>query len=468
MLFVGADDAPTPANIVTAATEPIRPDELDALFARLCGSAGACVALAVSGGSDSTALMVLFADWLRQRGADPAAHTVLTVDHRLRPESATEAETVVGLAATLGFRHATLAWEGPKPRTGIQAAAREARYRLMGDYARANGLATLLTAHTLDDQAETLLMRLARGSGLDGLTAIAPSTSLGQLEIARPLLDIPKARLRATLEQRGIPWIEDPSNQSPAFERTRLRAARATLDALGLTAEMLGLSARRLQRARAALDSITDSHCAPPPVGLVNTDPCGLFRIERDRLGRAPDEIALRVLGRCILAAGGSDGPVPLSKLEAVADGLRRCNSNAPASWTLARALITATPEAVQVEREPGRQPLPRLTLAGGAGALWDGRFAVHVGEGIEGSVEVRALATDGLAELRRLGWPAKGTRAVRLVPSFWRQHALLAVPAIGFWVGADLQGLLSAAFVGLRYNSCVPESPAAGEFGVS
>lgn len=452
---------------MTVATGPIRPDEFDGLLAPHSDAyAGEGVGLAVSGGSDSTALMVLFADWLRQRGADPAAHTVLTVDHRLRAQSAAEAEAVAGLAARLGFRHVTLVWEGPKPQTGLQAAAREARYRLMGEHLRARATRTLLTAHTRDDQAETLLMRLARGSGLDGLAGIAASARLGSLRVLRPLLDIPKSRLRATLEARGIPCIEDPSNQSPAFERTRLRAAGDALAALGLTGDMLALSARRLQRARAALDSVTDSYCAETG-GVVQTDRCGLFRIDRERLSRAPEEIVLRVLARCIAAAGGSDGPVPLGKLEAIVDSLWRGKDLEAGSWTLARALITAAADTIQVEREPGRQPLPRLSLVGGTTALWDGRFVIAVAAGFEGGLEMRALGAEGLAELRRLGRPVKGVRALHLVPSFWRESTLLAVPAIDFWAVPNLNGLLSATFVGLRYNSGVPGGGRSGEFGV-
>jgi tRNA(Ile)-lysidine synthase len=450
----------------TAANDPIRPDELDGLFATLLREhAGKGVALAVSGGSDSTALMVLFADWLRQHGADPAAHAVLTVDHRLRPESAAEAETVARLAARLGFPHTTLAWEGPKPQTGLQAAAREARYRLIGDHLRARATPALLTAHTLDDQAETLLMRLARGSGLDGLAGIAPAARLGSLLLLRPLLDTPKARLRATLEARRIPWIEDPSNQSPVFERTRLRAAGDALAALGLTGDMLALSAWRLLRARTALDSVADSFCAEPE-GAIHTDPCGFFRIDRERLGRVPEEIALRVLARCIAAAGGSEEPVPLGKLESIVVGVRRGQDPKTASWTLARALITAAPDAIQVEREPGRQPLPHLTLTRGRSALWDGRFAVAAAVGLEGTVEVRALGAEGLAELRRLGRAVRGTRALQLVPSFWRESTLIAVPALDFWANPDLAGQLSADFVGLSYNSGVPDGGQSGEFG--
>jgi tRNA(Ile)-lysidine synthase len=323
----------------------------------------------------------------------------------------------------------------------------------MADYARAHGIATLLIAHTLDDQAETLLIRLARGSGLDGLAAIQPVTHVGQLRLVRPLLGVAKSRLVATLRQRSVPWIEDPSNQSPAFERTRLRAARDTLDALGLTPSMLGLSARRLQRARTALDSATESLCAAPPEGIVKTDPCGTFAVDRVRLSRAPEEIVLRLLERCIAAAGGSQEPVPLGKLESIVADLMGRDRRACGSWTLSRALIAATPETLAIEREPGRQELPRLVLAAGAGVLWDGRFAASVGEGVEGSPQVRALGADGVAELRRLAWSVRPTRALQLCPSFWDGSRLLAAPTVGFWAADDLRGRLCAAFVGVRYN---------------
>ena len=145
-------------------------EELAGLFGGALGASDR-VGLAVSGGSDSTALMVLFADWLAQcgQGTLPFMPTVLTVDHRLRPQSAREAQAVARRAQELGFRHATLVWEEEKPASGLQAAARGARYRLLADYAGRHGITCLLTGHTADDQAETLLMRLTRGSGLDGL-----------------------------------------------------------------------------------------------------------------------------------------------------------------------------------------------------------------------------------------------------------------------------------------------------------
>jgi tRNA(Ile)-lysidine synthase len=437
--------------------QPIGADEVESLFGAHAQIADRACALAVSGGSDSTALMVLFADWLRQARRDVSLHTVLVVDHGLRLGSADETRAVADRAAALGFRHAVLAWEGLKPHTGIQAAARVARYRLMTEHMTTHDIGCLLTAHTRDDQAETLLMRLARGSGVNGLAAMAPWTEVGArgetgvLRVFRPLLGVAKARLRTTLEARGIPWIEDPSNQSAAFERTRWRAARADLEALGLSSEMLASSARRLQRARAALEAVTDAHCAEH-AGLVATDPCGVFRIDRERLRGLPEEIALRVIGRCIVAAGGSGEPVPLAGLEPIV--ARIWSGNAAGSWTLARAQITGGDQVVQVEREPGRLPLPVAMLTGGARESWDGRFAIEIAEGFEGSLELRALGSAGLAELRRLGSAMKGTSALALVPSFWRGNELLAVPAVGFWAGPEAQGAITATFMGLRYNS--------------
>ncbi len=445
------------------AGDPIRPEETEALLAPFADRMPC--ALAVSGGSDSTALMVLLADWLRRTGQDPAAHLVLTVDHGLRPASAAELRAVAAAAQGLGYRHATLVWHGPKPPTGIQAASRLARYRLLGGAMHAHGISLLLTAHTQDDQAETMLMRLARGSGLDGLCAMAPlaplerwpaggSDSDGALWIGRPLLDVAKMRLRATLEARGGGWVEDPSNVALEFERARLRAARVVLDGLGLTPAMLALSAGRLGRARRALDGIADALCNPA-AGVVRVDRCGVIAIDRTRLAEAGEEIALRLLDRAIAAAGGAGEPVPLGKLERIAASLGQGSGASGRRWTLARALITEEGSAVRIEREPGREPLPELTLRPGDGALWDGRFMVRVAPGFAGGpVQVQALGEANVRSLRRSGQIAcdAPAQAAALVPSFWLEDRLLAAPPLGFWA-APLEageGDLAAAFAGL------------------
>ncbi len=450
--------------------DPIRPDELDGLFARFA-TVGPC-ALAVSGGSDSTALMVLFADWLRQRGRSTGSCTVLTVDHGLRSSSAGEARAVAAAAVELGYRHATLAWEGPKPRAGIQAAARSARYRLMGGYMRAHGIGLLLTAHTRDDQAETLLMRLARGSGLDGLAAMAPLSPLGERGpgdiatggerwVGRPFLDVPKACLRATLEDRGLRWMEDPSNIAPEFERGRLRAAQEHLDALGLTPDMLALSAARLARARRAIEGMVDDLC-DPHAGAVRVDPCGIVLIDRAPLREAGEEIALRLLERAVAAAGGSGERIPLGKLEAVLAGVRGPRAAAPGRWTLARALITAEPSAVRVEREPGREPLPEVTVVPGGTVLWDGRFRVTVAAGFAGGpVQVRPLGEAGLRDLRRRAPASDGApaRAAAVVPSIWHEGRLIAVPPLRYWAPPHTRDEIGAAFVGIANATGAPSA---------
>jgi tRNA(Ile)-lysidine synthase len=233
------------------AAEPIRDDEIDALLAPLASFP--VVILAVSGGADSVGLMHLAAQWAqRQEPVSPTKLIVATVDHGLRGGSPTEAEWVASEAASLDIEHAILSWTGNKPTTGIQDAARQARYFLLGDLARrqADGRpVAVVTAHTEDDQAETLLMRLARGSGLDGLTGMPSARALDadeEVTLLRPLLGIPGGRLRATLQARGQQWIEDPSNDVDKFERVGIRKAAASLAALGLTNAKIALSARRL------------------------------------------------------------------------------------------------------------------------------------------------------------------------------------------------------------------------------
>jgi len=209
--------------------------------------------LAVSGGPDSTALLMLAARWRKARKYGPRLLAV-TVDHGLRRESADEARAVKRLARRLGVPHRTVRWRGKKAQRVSQQAARQARYRLLGGAARAAKARHVLTAHTLDDQAETVLMRMSRGSGVSGLGAMARASPLplsGEqaIELVRPLLDVPKARLIATLQHAGIAFVDDASNRDPRFTRTRLREAMPALARAGLDAPALALVARRLRRA---------------------------------------------------------------------------------------------------------------------------------------------------------------------------------------------------------------------------
>src|SRR5258705_10089588 len=222
------------------------------------------IVLAVSGGPDSIALMWLAARWRRALARGPRLIAV-TVDHGLRPGAAAEAREVKRLARSVDLPHRTLRWTGPKPRTGLPAAARAARYRLLAQAARSGGATHILTAHTRDDQAETLLMRMLRGSGIAGLAAMTRESERDGLVLARPFLDISKSQLIATLDKAKLGFADDPSNRDTSFTRPRLRTLMPVLAAEGGDTRNLVRLASRLARANAAGEVLVDgaqSHLA--------------------------------------------------------------------------------------------------------------------------------------------------------------------------------------------------------------
>jgi len=343
--------------VPAAEAAPISAREAARLFADIDRLAS--VILAVSGGPDSTALLFLAARWRAARKRGPKLIAV-TVDHGLRPGSAREAAMVKRLAAGLKVEHRTVRWIGRKPDTGLQEAAREARYRLLVAAAGRAGARHILTAHTLDDQAETVLFRLARGSGLSGLAGIARSSALDGMTLIRPLLDIPKARLLSTLKAANIAFIEDPSNQDPRFARTRLRQLAPALAREGLDAARLAALARRLGRAEQAIARATEQALAHL-CRKGSTEPREMVMDGRE-FAELPAEIALRVLGRAI-GQIGREGPVELGKLERLlAAVLRSGATRSRVRRTLAGAMVTADADIIAVERAP-----PRRTAAGKA-----------------------------------------------------------------------------------------------------
>ncbi|MEP7029744.1 MAG: tRNA lysidine(34) synthetase TilS [Pseudolabrys sp.] len=341
---------------VKTASKPISATEAKSLFSNL--ATFPALLLAVSGGPDSTALMALAARWRKALKVKPKLLAV-TVDHGLRAEAKREAANVAKLARKLGLAHRTLKWSGKKPKTGLQEAARQARYRLMADAARKFGAAHIVTAHTLDDQAETVLIRMSRGSGIAGLGAMARLTKLpgdakGGIKLARPLLDIPKLRLIATLKAEKITFAEDPSNRDPRFTRVRMRDLMPQLASEGLDARRLALLARRLKRADAAIEAFVDAATetlavAPSKAMTLTFEAGGFFSL--------PAEIALRVLGRAVTKLG-DEGPVELGKLEALKAALDSAQkaSNKPFRRSLAGALVTLQNLKITVERAPPRR----------------------------------------------------------------------------------------------------------------
>ncbi|GEP02166.1 tRNA lysidine(34) synthetase TilS [Methylobacterium oxalidis] len=285
----------------------------DTLRARIAGALdpvlsepGTVAVLAVSGGPDSTALMHAAA------GRAPGRLHVATVDHRLRPESGVEALRVAATAARLGLPHRTLVWDGARPATGIQAAARTARYALLAAFAREIGAGLILTGHTLDDQAETVLMRLIAGSGLGGLAGMRAARPLGPgLVLARPFLGIPKADLVTWCEAEGIAYLRDPSNTDETFTRARLRSLLPRLKREGLDAGRLARLAERAARDEAALQRAAAEALA----AARRPAPTGGLRLDGRALASCPDAVALRALDRALDEAGG-EGPRRLERLE--------------------------------------------------------------------------------------------------------------------------------------------------------
>ena len=288
------------------AAAPIDPTEGQSILeSALTGANG--VLLAVSGGPDSMALLGL-ARTLQGRLPLSAA----TVDHALRASSADEAALVASQAASFGLPHRTLLWTGRKPVSGLQEAAREARYALLVEEARRLGFSHIMTAHHADDQAETLLMRLAAGSGIAGLASMRPQTLREGLVLARPFLGIPKARLLATCKAGGLPFVDDPSNHDPRFGRARVRAALEALSAEGLTTARLARLAERAARADEALTRMAERALAE--AGFRRTD-C-VVQADWTMLSTQPAEIRLRALAALLNADGMP--PPRLDKLEAL------------------------------------------------------------------------------------------------------------------------------------------------------
>jgi tRNA(Ile)-lysidine synthase len=342
---------------VAAADQIVRDAEANALFSGLEDLRG--LVLAISGGSDSTALLVLVARWAqalkKQRRRHPALLAV-TVDHGLRPEAKREAAAVKTLARRLGVTHRTLRWRGTKPSNGLQEAARIARYRLLADAASRAGYQHILTAHTLDDQAETVLFRLARGSGLTGLAGMAYAAALPvaadrAVVVVRPLLGVAKTRLSATLLAAGIDHSEDPSNQDPRFARPRLRTLMPHLAREGLDAWGLARLAVRMRRAEATVEfAVAAARAALAPGAWAEGEP---IELPSPQFRELPAEVGLRLLGRAI-AHTGDEGPVELGKLEDLYQAVR--TARGALRRTLAGAVITLRGERLAVERAPPRR----------------------------------------------------------------------------------------------------------------
>jgi tRNA(Ile)-lysidine synthase len=388
--------------------------------------------LAVSGGPDSMALLVLAAECFAHKGEGAPLVSVATVDHGLRPESAAEAAFVASEAQRLGLSHTTLHWIGEKPAAGIAAAARTARYRLLDEHARSfpAGRVAVVTAHHLDDQAETFVMRLARGSGVSGLAAMAAERPLiegSPVQLVRPFLAFPKSRLVATLEARGVPFFNDPTNNDERYERVRVRQVLPALEDAGVTPAAFASSARRLGEAEAALRYADDRFVATLDLSFGNevfaSLNAGAFR-------EGPSLLRQRALARLIARYGGASQKPQLSEIE---DLTARLQSEGKCMATLGGAMISCGGRFIRVWREAGRLAEAEFELSPGESRTWDNRFIVRRMLDASGPVRVKPLgAADYLKIAGRLVRGRRPpARAAHALPSFWRGQDLIAVPSL-------------------------------------
>ena len=299
-------------------TPALTSETIDALLAPLADARG--VLLAVSGGPDSTALLLMAARWAREKGRPNVE--VATVDHAMREGAHAEAEVVAAVCQRLGLTHHLLEWRGEKPHSRIQERAREARYRLLSDCARAIGADFLVTAHHADDQAETVLFRLLRGSGIAGLAGMPERAMRGGVVLARPLLSLNKADLVAFCQKHGEAFGLDPSNTDPRFARTRLRKLTGVLAAQGLGAAEFARLARRAARMEDAVNRQTEAASARLPW------PWG-GKCDAHLLFGEPLEVAQRLVAQRIAGIGGRlDRPASLEQMERLALTLRDALAN--------------------------------------------------------------------------------------------------------------------------------------------
>lgn len=418
------------ASAVPPAADPLSDDDFAHCMAALGPFEHAPrLAVAVSGGADSLALAVLAERWARRRGGRVMA---VTVDHRLRSESAAEAAQVAAWMRARGIAHHVLAWTGSKPLHGIQDAARRARRDLLRSFCREHGLLHLLLGHHRDDQTETLIMRAAAGSGGDGLAGMSAVVELPGVRLLRPLLDAPRARLEATLNAVGQAWIDDPSNRDRRFLRSRAREAAQIPGAAAATAAF--------GRERAA----REAEVAAVLAAAVGVYPEGWATLEVALLSRRGPEIGRRALAAVLMCIGANAYPPRSERLAALYDAV--AGGTLGGGRTLAGCRIVPRQGRVLMVREIAAiGPDVSLNEPGNYG--WDDRFVVRIfGRPPPSGVVLRALGSAGWS---RLAAQHKSLRALPIPPA-----VRPCLPAI-----CDLEGVLHVPHLMYRRQGADPDS---------
>lgn len=391
------------------------------------------LAVGVSGGGDSMALLRLASAWTAARGGDVLA---LTVDHGLRADAGAEARRVAERCRRLGIAHEILARDGPKPTGNVQAAARDARYRLLDDACRRHGRLHLLVAHHREDQAETMLLRLSRGSGLRGLAAIPPVRHLAAARVIRPLLTVSRASLTATLRDRGESWIEDPSNADPAYARVALRQGLAQVTGGAVLQRRLAETAGRLSDHL----GVVDEALVALLVDAASVSPHGFVLIDRARIAAARGALRLAALGRAVRVVGGGDHPPRMASLARLVAALG--GDGTVRARTLGGCRILADPSRILICREAAAAA-PAVALEHARAVTWDRRFRVsaaglppgtRLAAGALGPRGWRPLEADNPAEAVERAALSVPRPARATLPALYDGEGLLGIPGLDLW----------------------------------
>lgn len=434
---------------------PVEAAEFESLMAPFCPFEPAPrLAVAVSGGADSMALALLLDGWARRRGG---AILALTVDHGLRAESAWEARWVNQVLSGFGIAHDVLSWCCARPDKATQAAARTGRYALLVGRCAAEGIVHLALAHHRDDQGETFLLRIQEGSGVSGLAGMAAQREVSELRLLRPLLEIPKARLQATLRARGVAWVEDPSNRDKRYARAQLRRIMPSLAEAGVDAARITEVANLLGRARCEIERAVDE--------LLGDNawmhPAGFAWLAGNALTGVPEPVARDALARLLCASSGQEYPPRTARLDRL---YRHLLCGSPRARTLGGCRVVPRRGDWLVVREAGR--MPRERLFPGESRRYDGRFAMNVSTELPQGLWIGPLGRAGWAALTaqkpslrahpvppaaRPALPAVfDETGVREVPALvWRRAG--ASPVLSAWVLHPIRALTRPGFTVAR-----------------
>lgn len=391
------------------------------------------LALAVSGGPDSMALAWCVARWngsTALRGGAPVKAFI--VNHALRPESAEEAEQTKKRLEEIGLETEILRWDHPPVTTRIHVQARKARYDLLIEACKRHGIRHLLLAHQREDQAETILMRFAKGSGIDGLAGMAPTSTIKGITLVRPFLNVSKERLIATCQAAILHYATDPSNEKEKYARARLRRLQQTLSTEGFTTERLLDLGDRAREAKDALDHYTKALLRV----AAQQDEAGSIRLNLEQLRSAPQAVALRALTACLRAIHEADYPPERASLLPVYKAL--CADEPMETRTLHGCVLGKTDKHVTFCREfstiTDEQPIePGQTV------LWDQRWHVTLEANQQTGLVVRALGFQTKETLDRLApyilkrIPQGRVRAA--LPALWKDKTLAIIPSL--WIGS-------------------------------